>query len=127
MDGLSWLQVIDIYGEALVEVANLGDFSACSRLSQRFASIISSWTSSIAQIQQIARSDKGPGPSSMTFIGIEMYAVVRSSVDWKPTVREVLSLLLNLINSALWSASVTLTSYTLCMSGWSCVAERAGK
>ena len=77
--------------------------------------MISNWTSSVALIQLIAWSDKTPGLSSMMFIRVVMYSVVRSSVGWKPTVVEVINLLLVLIDSALSILSVKLRSCVSCV------------
>jgi hypothetical protein len=75
----------------------------------------------------MAWSDKIPGPSSMSFIWVMRYAVVQSSVGWKPPVAEVMNLLLNLIHSAFYILSIKLTSCAMCASCLSCMAERATK
>jgi len=89
---------------------------------ERLASMISSWTSSIALLQLIAWLDRSPGPSLMTFIQFVMYSAVRSSVGWKPVVAEVLNLLVNLIDSASSILSLKLTSCICCVSCMSCMS-----
>jgi len=86
--------------------------------------MISNWTSSIALIQLITRSDNTPGLSSMTFIWFVMYSVVRCSVGGNLAVAEVFNLLLNLIESAVSNLSVKLKLYVSCVL-W--VAEKAAK
>ena len=69
---------------------------------------------SVALRELIAESDKIVGLSSMTLIHCVIYSVVWFSVDWKPTVAEVLNVLLNLLQLAMSILSVTLTSCVSC-------------
>jgi len=114
--------------EFLWRLQSLANISACSRLLKRLMWKIYSCTSSRALMQVITSSEKSLGPSLMIFFCIVLYAVVWYSVSWKPTVAEVLKLLLNLIDWAELIISVKHTFYpsgvlcAMCMSSASCVS-----